>query len=67
VYEGRDLMDVIQNRKKKLIRVLKGWNLNIESMYRKERKRLPDLLNFIDINSETTGLSASDYELIISL
>jgi ADP-dependent phosphofructokinase/glucokinase len=67
VYEGRNVLDVLQNRKKKLRRVLKGWNLNIESVYKKERKKLSDLLNSIDINSETVGLLASDYELRISL
>jgi hypothetical protein len=67
VYEGRNVLDVLQNRKKKLRRVLKGWNLNIESVYKKERKRLSDLLNSIDINSQIAGLSASDYELRISL
>jgi hypothetical protein len=67
VYEGRNFLDVLQNRNKKLRRVLRGWNLNIESVYKKERKRLSDLLNSIDINSQIAGLSASDYELRISL
>ena len=43
-------------------RTLRGWNLNIEGLYRRERMDITRKLDFIDKQSELAGLSAADYD-----
>jgi hypothetical protein len=46
-------------------RILKGWNKNVESEYKKEKKRLSDILEDIDKKVEIHGLTANDRELYL--
>jgi hypothetical protein len=45
---------------KRLKKVLKGWNLNVEGEHKKIKKYLSKIIKDIDIKSESFGVSASD-------
>jgi hypothetical protein len=46
-------------------RILKRWNKNVESEYKKEKKRLSSILEDIDKKVELYGLTAADRELYL--
>lgn len=55
-------LDEWQVRIRLLRKKLKGWNKNVESVYRKENKELLALIDFIDKTNEVEGLVAQDWE-----
>ena len=48
---------------RKLRRTLKGWNLNVEGRYRRDRDEIANKLDFLDKKSELSGVSEADYVL----
>ena len=66
-HRGRNNLDRWHTCFVVLRRTLKGWNLNIEGRYRRERIDISRKLDFIDKQSEIAGLNAADYECRCSL
>lgn len=55
-------LDAWQFRLRLLRRRLKGWNRNVEGLYKKEKKEILAQIDLIDRFSETFGLTAPDWE-----
>lgn len=60
VHRGSSL-DWWQDFMRNLRRTLKGWNLNVEGRYRRERDDIANKLDFLDKKSELSGVSEADY------
>ena len=56
-------LDWWQDFMRKLRRTLKGWNLNVEGRYRRDRDEIANKLDFLDKKSELSGVSEADYVL----
>jgi hypothetical protein len=59
---GKSNLDRWHSRFANLRKNLKGWNLNIEGEYKRERDTISRHLDYIDKQSEFAELSATDYE-----
>jgi hypothetical protein len=59
---GKSNLDRWHSRFANLRKNLKGWNLNIEGEYKRERDTISKHLDYTDKQSEFIGLSAADYE-----
>jgi hypothetical protein len=45
---------------------LKGWARNVHAPYRKEKRRLSDLLEYLDLKAELNGLSFEDRDFLLA-
>lgn len=67
VFHGRNQLDIWHKKFTKLRKVLKGWNINIEGRYRKERNFLLEEIDILDKLEETSPLSSSERQEKIQL
>jgi hypothetical protein len=50
-----------------LRRHIKGWHINVEGAYRKEKKLLLEKMNILDKKEEHTSLSVQEKEMQIDM
>ena len=55
-YRGKNLLDFWQNRATDVRKVLRGWNINYSSAFKKEKRFLTEEIDRIDKESEILGL-----------
>jgi hypothetical protein len=44
---------------------LEGWARNVDAVYKKEKKRLSKLLDYLELKTELSGLSFEDMEALL--
>jgi hypothetical protein len=44
---------------------LRGWAKNVDAAYKKEKKRLSNILHYLDLQDEACGLSNVDREVML--
>jgi hypothetical protein len=54
---GKTPMQTWQNKIRHLRRFLRGWAKNLSGKYKKEKERLLNLIDFLDIQAETCPLT----------
>ena len=62
-FVGRTILDKWQNRGRKLRSMLKGWDINYQAFYKKQKVILSAAIDEIDKESESIGLTAEKYFL----
>jgi hypothetical protein len=60
-------IDKWQEKVRKLRRHIKGWHINVEGVYRKEKKMLLDKMDVLDKKEEHTPLSIQEKELQVEM
>lgn len=53
-------IEVWKEKVKRLKKMLKGWNLNVEGSYKKIKKELTRKINELEIKSESLALSPAE-------
>lgn len=59
-YPGKTLLDKLQNKLRNLRKVLKGWNLNVEVVFRRQKKNLREEIDRLDKMGEKDSLDEED-------
>jgi hypothetical protein len=62
---SRKSIDVWKEKSKRLKKMLKGWNINVEGRYLKLKKDLMDKIDILEKRSEIAGIS--DYKRLEKL
>jgi Asp-tRNA(Asn)/Glu-tRNA(Gln) amidotransferase C subunit len=64
ISRGNTPMEVWQNKIRHLRKYLRGWARDQSSVYKKEKQRLLDIIESLDIKAETIPLDASEREVM---
>jgi hypothetical protein len=60
-------IDKWQEKMRRLRRHIKGWHINVEGAYRKEKKMLLDKMDILDKKEEHTPLSVQEKEMQVDM
>jgi hypothetical protein len=64
ISQGNTPMEVWQNKIRHLHDFLRGWARNHSSVYKKEKQRLLDIIDVLDIKDKSTPLTSTETEAL---
>ena len=57
---GKKIIEIWKEKTKRLKKILKGWNINVEGRYLKLKRDLMSKIDILDIKCEVMGISDAE-------